>query len=358
MKKVISLALAAAMTLSLLTGCGKTDTSAADSTTSAPVTDTSASTTPTETGTDFSTPVTLKVADILPESNLTNTYVLMIEEAITERSNGAITFENYFTGTLGTVKEMAEALVIGSCDLAMITTSTVSSYIPTAAICDMPFLFSDMSSALGAINANAGQIYAGSEATLGHWICTFTQGFNQLSNGEHPITCLEDLAHLKVRVNQSDLAIATWNALGANATPMGGNESYAALQQGVVEGNVVSASSAVTDQYWDIQDYFTYGINSELSTQVWFMSSTCYDKLPEGYADLIMEVYQEYCEELWQARIDEEAELLTTLSEKMEVNELDSAEREKFAAAVTDVWTDYGDTIGTDLINSVAGYTG
>ena len=358
MKKKSCLALALLLMVSLFTGCSNSQADSSSSTTPA----TGNSTAPTDnngdTSTDFSEQVVLKVADILPDNNIQNVVLLEIEEEITERSNGAITFENYLTGTLGTVKEIAEALVIGSCDLAMITNATIASYIPTAAINDLPFLYRDYDHAMAAIDAYRDEIFKDSENTLGTYICTFTMGYNQLCSNIAPIESMDDLYNLKVRVNQSELHIDTFNALGANATPIGGNDMYAALQQGVVDANVNTINTFYNDQYWDIQKYITTGVNVFLGTTSWFMSNACRDKLPDGYADLIMEVFNAHVEDLYQRVQEEETASLEFLEEKMEVNVLPPEERDRMEEAVAGVWEKHSASIGIDLVEKVANYEG
>ena len=45
-------------------------------------------------------------------------------------------------------------------------------------------------------------------------------GFRHIHNSKRPVTKLEDLQGLKIRVIQTPVYIDTLNALGANATPL------------------------------------------------------------------------------------------------------------------------------------------
>ena len=64
----------------------------------------------------------------------------------------------------------------------------------------------------------------------------FELGFRNITNSKRPITKMEDIAGLKLRVLQSPLFIDTFSALGANPTPMPFPEVYSALEQKVVDG--------------------------------------------------------------------------------------------------------------------------
>lgn len=65
---------------------------------------------------------------------------------------------------------------------------------------------------------------------------TYYDGGARSFYANKPITKPEDLAGMKIRVQQSPSAIAMMKALGGVATPMAQGELYTALQQGVVDG--------------------------------------------------------------------------------------------------------------------------
>ncbi|MCV5004749.1 TRAP transporter substrate-binding protein DctP, partial [Escherichia coli] len=65
---------------------------------------------------------------------------------------------------------------------------------------------------------------------------TYYDGGARSFYSNKPITKPEDVAGMKIRVQQSPSAIAMMKALGGVATPMAQGELYTALQQGVVDG--------------------------------------------------------------------------------------------------------------------------
>ena len=73
-------------------------------------------------------------------------------------------------------------------------------------------------------------------------------GFRQLSNNRHPITKVDDIAGLKIRVIQSPIYIDLFNALGANAVPMPFTELYTALETEAIDGQENPARSILTAQ--------------------------------------------------------------------------------------------------------------
>jgi TRAP-type C4-dicarboxylate transport system substrate-binding protein len=77
-------------------------------------------------------------------------------------------------------------------------------------------------------------------------------------NSERPINTPADLAGLKIRTQQSPVQIATFNALGAQATPMSFGELYQALQTGVVDGADNDPVDVLTEKFYEVTKYYSF----------------------------------------------------------------------------------------------------
>src|SRR3546814_10588074 len=64
----------------------------------------------------------------------------------------------------------------------------------------------------------------------------FESGFRTITTRETPVHLPKDLQGLKIRVPNNPINIATFRAMGANATPMAISEVFTGLQQGTVDG--------------------------------------------------------------------------------------------------------------------------
>ena len=80
-------------------------------------------------------------------------------------------------------------------------------------------------------------------------------GFRQLTNSVRPVTSVDDMKNLKIRVAGSNLLMECYKRWGADATNMNWSETYTALQQNTVEGqeNPLPAIDAASVQ--EVQKY-------------------------------------------------------------------------------------------------------
>ena len=88
-------------------------------------------------------------------------------------------------------------------------------------------------------------------SAIGIWASEFT-------NSRRPVTKLEDIQGLKVRVVQSPLYIDLFNTLGANAVPLPFPELYTALEQKTVDGQENPATLIQMSKFAEVQKYLTF----------------------------------------------------------------------------------------------------
>lgn len=63
-----------------------------------------------------------------------------------------------------------------------------------------------------------------------HGLAYWELGFRQMTNSKHPLTKVEDIAGLKLRVIPNAINVDWVKALGANPTPMSFPEVYGGLE--------------------------------------------------------------------------------------------------------------------------------
>jgi tripartite ATP-independent transporter DctP family solute receptor len=132
----------------------------------------------------------------------------------------------------------------------------------------------------------------------------YDSGTRSFYNSKRPITTLEDMKGLKIRVQQSDLFIAMMQALGANATPIPFGEVYSALQTGVVDGAENNWPSYDSVKHYEVAKFYSLTEHS-MSPEALVMSKMSYDKLtPEDQAVVKAAAKESVARmrELWKAR--------------------------------------------------------
>ncbi len=120
-------------------------------------------------------------------------------ELVAEKTNGSITIEIYPNTTLGSEREMIEGMGLGSIDMGLVSTSIASGFTDSLLLMDMPFLFRDFEHAHKVIDSEIGdRILASAEGIGIHGLTFFENGFRNIETTT-PVTCLEDIAGMKIR---------------------------------------------------------------------------------------------------------------------------------------------------------------
>ncbi|WP_250551279.1 TRAP transporter substrate-binding protein, partial [Escherichia coli] len=124
----------------------------------------------------------------------------------------------------------------GALQMVKVNAASLESFAPDYSLFSLPFLFRDRDHYYRVLQSDLGKKILKSSESKGFVGITYYDGGARSFYSNKPITKPEDLAGMKIRVQQSPSAIAMMKALGGVATPMAQGELYTALQQGVVDG--------------------------------------------------------------------------------------------------------------------------
>ena len=138
-------------------------------------------------------------------------------------------------GALGGEKEVAEGVRLGSVQASLSTLANMSTWVPEAALFDMPFMFRDQQHIDAVMAGPIGEEFKELFAAQGFKVFGFiTYGARHVI-AKSPVRGPADVANKNMRVIQSPLHIELWRSLGANPTPIPITEAYNALGSGVVD---------------------------------------------------------------------------------------------------------------------------
>lgn len=317
MKKLLSLALACAMTLSLA-ACGSSSSPGGQASSGGQTPSNSAGTPNSSAGTSASEVKTPNVEDYLsgdytklpadgPTVNLTlghamqeatdsHKMLLELKAALEKYSDGKITMTIYPNGQMGSDNEMIASCLAGDIDLVYQSGATHATFVPETNIFDTPFLLAGYESAKieeVLTNSEFRDIYNAANEE-GGLVCLMLRasGATYLTANKS-VTSMVDLSGLKVRTAQSEARMAVWRSLGANPTPMSFNELYMALQNGTVEAQDNMLSNIVNSALFEVQDYL---IPTKMATPAFdlTMNKDTFYALPAEYQALLWEI----CEDL------------------------------------------------------------
>lgn len=288
----------------------------------------------------------LKLAENQPADNPISKGVQMFADLVNERSGGSITIEVYLDGTLGTENETIDQVQAGTLDFARINTSALSSTADEVGVFTLPYIFTSTEQKYKVLDGEIGQAISDSLEQynmigLGYW----EAGSRNFYTTDKPITCVEDMKGMKIRVQQSDIAIKMIEMLGAAATPMSYNEVYQGLQTGVIDGAENDFVSYYTSGHYEVAKSFSLDGHMAPPAMV-IMNKAVWDEMSEEQQTIIKECAQEACEWQRQAMQDFQDESRKAVEEKgCTVIDVDVQEFQDAVAPMYEDYPQYADVI-------------
>jgi TRAP-type transport system periplasmic protein len=214
-------------------------------------------------------------------------------DIVEQKSGGKIKVRLFPSGQLGGDLPTVSALQGGTIDLTVLNAGLLVGQVKEFGLFDLPFLFESGKEADAVVDGPFGQklaetLPAKGLVSLGYW----ELGFRNLTNSRRPVTKLEDIQGLKIRVVQSPLYIDLFNTLGANAVPLPFPELYTAMEQKTVDGQENPVTLISTSKFYEVQKHLTLTRHT-YNPQIVAFSKRVWDRLDADEKALIEEAAQE-----------------------------------------------------------------
>lgn len=179
-------------------------------------------------------------------------------EEVGKTTGGSVKVEVFGNATLGSEEKMLIATQSGTIDFYMGALSPIAARKKELQIFDFPFLFASDAEAAAVLDGPAGQRLLDSLADMNiHGLAWSGGAFRNLSNSKRPVNSLADMKGLKVRVMQSPMALASFNAMGMNAVPMAFTEVYTALETKALDGYEHPFVDMYANKMFEVQKHLT-----------------------------------------------------------------------------------------------------
>ena len=280
-------------------------------------------------------------------------------ELLAERSGGKIKVRIYGNGAIGGDAQMTSAVQGGVQELGILTSSPIASVVKEIGLLDLPFTFSTASEVDGVLAGPVGNAIAAKMSDKGMVVLGWMEnGFRSITNSKRPITKVEDLQGLKIRVLQNPVYIDAFNTLGTNAVPMPFPEVYTALESKAVDGQENPLGTINTSKFNEVQKYLSITRHT-YTPYVVLVSKKVWDKLNPDEQKLMRETAAEASAYQRDVSRKSEAKFLAELKQRgMQVNELSPAEatrmREKLLPVINKHSKDLGGELGTEMLTEIA----
>jgi tripartite ATP-independent transporter DctP family solute receptor len=203
-------------------------------------------------------PVTLKASHIFATTTATHEMFVMLADKVKANTNGMVNIVVYPAQQMGDERAQIEGLFNGTIDLEMMGAGTFSSIVPEVACCEFPFLLKGFNHAKKVIPEIMIPFMNSKTQPKGVTLIGYSfTGIRSTLLRSKPLNTFEDLKGLKIRVPQNRVYISTFQAAGANPTPVNWGEVYTALQTGVVDACEVTPEFIVGSKLHEVTKYFS-----------------------------------------------------------------------------------------------------
>ncbi len=200
----------------------------------------------------------LKLAHTMDTTHPVHQALLYLNERLEEVSNGKMQLDVYPSGQLGTERELIELLQIGGLAMAKVSASPLEGFIPEMKLFSLPYLFNDSEHFWKVLNGDIGrQLLLAGEQYRVRGLAYYDSGSRSFYSTEKPIRSPADLPGMKIRVQNSQTAVALIKAMGGSPTPVSFGELYTALQQGLVDGAENNPPSFYLSKHFEVSKYLS-----------------------------------------------------------------------------------------------------
>lgn len=264
-------------------------------------------------------------------------------QLVEEKTNGRIHIDVYHGGQLGDEKAVIEQLQFGAIDFSRAALSLLSEFEKSLHVLQLPYLYKDSAQMWRVLDGDIGDNFLKSVEKAGLiGLSWYDAGARNFYNTKKPVTKLEDLKGMKIRVQESQLMMGMVSALGASATPMAYGEVYSGLQTGVIDGAENNWPSYDSVSHYEVAKYYVIDEHTRIP-EMQMISKITWDKLSPEDQNIIRECAIESAKlerELWAAK--EKASEEKVKAAGSVVTELEPGEKEKFQAAMAPIYAQYG----------------
>ena len=174
----------------------------------------------------------------LDASHSVHQAMVYLGERLAAKSDSTMRVDVYPSQQLGTERELLELLQIGSVGMTKVSSAALEGFVPEYQVLGLPYLFRDERHRFDVFwDSEVGQDILASGQEFGlRGLTYYDAGTRSFYTKTQPVQTPADLQGLKIRVQESPVAMRMGQALGGSPTPIAWGELYTALQQGVVDG--------------------------------------------------------------------------------------------------------------------------
>lgn len=276
--------------------------------------------------------------------------VKVFADEVAKASNGKLRLRAVGAAALGSDVQMQQALIGGAQEMMVGSTATLVGITQEMALWDTPFLFNNTQEADAVLDGPVGQkvmdkLQEKGLVGLVYW----ENGFRNLTNNKRPVTKVEDMDGIKLRVMQNNVFLDSFKMLGANAVPLPFSELFSALETKTVDGQENPYNTILSSKFYEVQKYLSV-TNHVYSPWIVTVSKKWWDSLSKDEQKILLDAAKKSRDFERKDTRAEAAQALAELRAKgMLINELTPAETDRMRARLTQVNASIASGVGQSL---------
>jgi tripartite ATP-independent transporter DctP family solute receptor len=211
--------------------------------------------------------MTIRAATANPEGSLHTTAINKFKEIVEKESGGKITVQTFYGGSMGDEQANVRQLRNQEIHLAVLAVGNLTPFAAQANIFYLPYMFPKIDSAYNLLGNDdftgkvGDKVVEQSGTRPLSWLIG---GYRHLTNAKKPITKIDDMEGLKIRVPPVAVQLEAFKSWGIEPHPLAWSETFNALQQGVIDGQENPHTVNRDQKFWEVQKYIT-----ELHYMLW-----------------------------------------------------------------------------------------
>jgi tripartite ATP-independent transporter DctP family solute receptor len=250
----------------------------------------------------------IRLGDDVAEDNPEVTAERFFGDQVSSLTKGRYSVKVFPNATLGDSNRMNEQVRTGTLQMAKSLFSNLTAFDKRLGVLSLPYAFPKADAGFDALAGPLGdacrKILDGAGLVVLAWFYT---GTRNVYNTKRAVHSAADLKGLRLRVPQNPVTVDSFNALGAQATPLAATEIYSALQQGVIDGAENNPIYYVTSKQVEEAKNWSW-TRHQLGVDVLMVSKKFFGEQPKDVQDALVQAgkaTQDKERRLWTAQTDQ-----------------------------------------------------
>jgi len=293
----------------------------------------------------------IRFGHVAPPPHPQNKAALFFKDYVEKKSGGRISVSVHPLGQLGGEVAQAEAVTLGTQEMASITSEVLTNFVPQMGLFSLPFFYENFEEIERVWSGDIGYEIMGMFGERGMYCLAWSSnGFRDWANSKRLIHSPKDMKGMKLRCTEAPIYIDSYKALGLNPITMPWPEVFSATQQKVIDGLDLPVIALEMIKFYESTKYLTISNGWPNSGIMTLINKAFFNRLPDDLKQVVKEGAYE------SARVNLAYIMVGTLSavEKWkqnggEVYTLTQEELLPFREKMTPVYEKWKKIIGADL---------